>query len=70
MNVSCESDLLILEELTNELTKPNPSEEKVKTYMKRAGLQYIEDPIERIDLVLNRLSFVETQEDINENPKT
>ena len=50
-------DLELLDKLTTEVVKENPETEKVKQYMKKAGLDYSEDPIERINLVLNEIQF-------------
>jgi hypothetical protein len=53
----------LLEALTHEVTKENPETEKLKLYMKKAGLKYTDDPIERINLVLKRMNFLENVED-------
>ncbi len=55
-------DVDLLEKLTFEVTKENPEAGKLKEYMKKAGLKYSEDPIERINLVLNEIQFFETEE--------
>ncbi len=57
-----EIDVELLEQLTEELTKEKPQVEKLKSYMKLAGLKYSEDPIERINLVLNKLNFFAEEE--------
>ncbi len=44
-----------LENLVDELVKQEPQEERIKTYMRQAGLGYISDPIERLNTVLQAL---------------
>ena len=44
-----------LELLAEELIKKTPSENNIKSYMEVTGLQYHEDPIERINIVLKAL---------------
>ena len=55
-------DVNFMEELTNEVIKKKPEEAKLKSYMKKAGLKYSEDPIERIDIVLKQMQFIENEE--------
>ncbi len=47
----------ILSYLAEELIKPEPQVELVKDYMTQVGLNYSEDPVERINLVLQALHF-------------
>lgn len=49
--------LRILELLVDELTKDSPSEALVKNYMDQSGLPYVEDPVDRINMVLKALHF-------------
>lgn len=45
-----------LEILVDELIKEKPQESRVRSYMKAAGLPYVEDPIERMNSVLTALN--------------
>lgn len=58
--------LILLENLVEELIKPTPEEKKVKEYMKQTGLEYTADPIDRLNMVLKALHFVETKEENKE----
>ncbi len=49
----------ILSFLAEELIKSKPEEDIVKKYMAKVGLNYSEDPVERINLVLEALHFEE-----------
>lgn len=49
----------ILSFLAEELIKQEPEEEIVKTYMSKVGLKYSDDPVERINMVLQALHFQE-----------
>lgn len=44
-----------LEDLVDELIKESPQEARIRSFMKAAGLQYSEDPIERMNSVLTAL---------------
>ncbi len=44
-----------LENLVDELVKHEPREERIKAYMREAGLGYVADPIERLNTVLQAL---------------
>ncbi len=46
-------------ELIDELSLDSPNETLIKTLMKEAGLKYIEDPIERLNLMLTTLHAAE-----------
>ena len=59
-------DLNLLELLTHEVTKENPEEEKLKHYMKQAGLKYSSDPIARINTVLEGIQILENKETEND----
>lgn len=48
-----------LEVLVEEMLKPKPCEQTVKSMMKGNGLPYSSDPIERVNLVLRALHFNE-----------
>ncbi|MCB9025671.1 MAG: hypothetical protein H6625_05095 [Bdellovibrionaceae bacterium] len=58
-------DLDLLELLTQEVTKEDPEEEKLKQYMKKAGIKYSKDPIARIHAVLQEIHFMEKEEKEN-----
>ena len=49
----------ILSFLAEELIKSEPKVELVKDYMAKVGLDYSEDPVERINIVLQALHFEE-----------
>lgn len=51
--------LEVLENLVDELMKDQPEELVVKKYMRQTGIRYSEDPVERLNLVLKALHFVE-----------
>lgn len=55
--------LVILENLVDELMKEEPEEQVVKKYMKQTGIQYSDDPVERLNLVLKALHFEEPKKD-------
>ncbi|MCB0391538.1 MAG: hypothetical protein KDD58_09610 [Bdellovibrionales bacterium] len=59
-------DVSLLELLTQEVTKENPEEEKLKKYMKQAGLKYSNDPITRINTVLQGIEALNFEENIDE----
>ncbi|MCM2282138.1 MAG: hypothetical protein NDI61_09865 [Bdellovibrionaceae bacterium] len=44
-----------LESLVDELSKPQPQEERIRAYMSQAGLAYTADPIEQLSCVLRAL---------------
>jgi hypothetical protein len=44
-----------LELLVDELVKEAPEEQKIRGYMKSAGLTYVEDPVERMNRVFAAL---------------
>ena len=54
----------ILSFLAEELIKPEPEEQIVKSYMSKVGLSYSDDPVERINLVLQALHFQEPEKTI------
>jgi len=54
----------ILSFLAEELIKPQPEEDTVKSYMSKVGLEYSADPVERINLVLQALHFEEPRKTI------
>jgi hypothetical protein len=51
-----------LENLIDELIKPAPQEARIKAYMSAAGLTYSEDPIERMNHVLEALEGAQGSE--------
>ena len=51
--------LEVLEHLVDELMKAEPEDKVVKLYMKQTGIKYSDDPIERLNLVLQALHFTE-----------
>lgn len=57
LNLSLKEDknFLKLQDLVTELLKSQPDEEKVKQLMLAVGLEYSEDPIKRMNLVLQTL---------------
>ena len=54
--------LEVLENLVDELMKEHPEDKLVKQYMKQTGIKYSEDPIERLNLVLQALHFTDSNE--------
>ena len=50
-----------LEVLVDELLKDVPKEEVIKEHMERAGLTYENDPVLRLNNVLQALHFTEPQ---------
>lgn len=54
--------LEVLENLVDELMKERPEDKLVKQYMKQTGIKYSDDPIERLNLVLQALHFSEPEE--------
>lgn len=56
------SRLEVLENLVDELMKDQPEEQVVKKYMRQTGIRYSDDPVERLNLVLKALHFVEPNE--------
>ena len=54
----------ILSFLAEELIKTEPEEEIVKSYMEKVGLAYSNDPVERINMVLQALHFQEPNQTI------
>ena len=59
-------DISLLELLTQEVTKENPEKEKLKKYMKQAGLKYSNDPITRINTVLKGIEVLSFEENTDE----
>ena len=45
----------ILENLVDELMKDQPEEQKLKDGMKAVGIEYSDDPVERINRVLRKM---------------
>lgn len=50
-----DAGLETLENLVDELAKPDPQEDRIRSYMRRAGLVYTNDPIEQLNSVLQAL---------------
>lgn len=48
-----------LENLVDELAKPKPQEERIRSYMRQVGLEYTDDPIEQLNCVLQALETKE-----------
>lgn len=59
-------DIDLLELLTHEIVKENPEEEKLKLYMKKAGIKYSKDPLTRIHTILEEIDFLKAEEMENE----
>ncbi len=47
-----------LECLVDEMVRHNPCEHRIRAYMEEAGLVYITDPIERMNVVLTMLNRI------------
>ena len=58
----------ILEMLVEELIKPTPDDRLVREYMSQVGLTYSDDPVERINRVLQALHPSE-QKEVNNGEK-
>jgi hypothetical protein len=53
------SHLHQLEELVEELLKQTPDEKRVKEFMNRSNMPYVNDPFERLNMVLKALHWEE-----------
>jgi len=59
-----------LEILVDELIKDSPQEDIIKESMQRVGLSYKEDPVDRLNMVLEALDFRETKDQDGKNKKS
>jgi hypothetical protein len=47
----------VLENLMDELLKEEPREEKIRGFMEQSGMEYIADPVDRLNYVLQSLDM-------------
>jgi len=59
-----EGKLLVLEKLVDELSRVKPRTQIVKEYMQKAGFEYTSDPIDRLDMVLKEIHFIEAEREL------
>lgn len=55
-NLTTDQQLVVLEKLVDELLRHSPSEERIRAYMLEAGLDYITDPIARMNNIMALLN--------------